>query len=200
MQEVVENHRHFVINKPYGYLSQFINNKRRKKKLLGDLHDFPEGTMAIGRLDVKSEGLLMLTTNGKLSQLVRGQKIEKEYWVEVDGILNQKKIDTLTSGTVLKIEGRNFKTLPAKVISIPPPSFDFMENRKVRDLRHGKTSWLSICLREGKFHQVRKMTAAVGHPTLRLIRYRIGEEKLDQLKVGEVQERSSFQLLINPSR
>lgn len=194
MQQLPTSHRHFLLNKPYGYLSQFVNNKRRKKKLLGDLYDFPEGVMAIGRLDVKSEGLLMLTTNGKLSQLVRGQKIEKEYWVEVDGEISVDSIKQMASGLEIRTDGKTFKTLPCKVKSMEVPKAEFIEQRKVRDERHGRTSWISICLREGKFHQVRKMTAAVGHPTLRLIRYRIGEERLDHLVCGKVNEVEQFHL------
>ena len=75
----MRQHYHFKVNKPYGYISQFVNNKNRKKKLLGELFDFPDGTMAIGRLDAKSEGLLLLTTDGKLSDAICSQKIEKEY-------------------------------------------------------------------------------------------------------------------------
>lgn len=187
-------HRHFCLNKPYGYLSQFINNKRRKKKLLSALYDFPEGTMAVGRLDVKSEGLLLLTTNGKLSQLIRSRKIEKEYWVEVDGLVNQKEVDQLKNGLEIKIDGKTYQTLPCSAKVIPPPNNNFLAKRKVRDERHGKTSWLSICLVEGKFHQVRKMTAAIGHPTLRLVRYRVGNETLDNLTPEMVKEVKHFQL------
>jgi len=187
-------HRHFCLNKPYGYLSQFINNKRRKKKLLSALYDFPEGTMAVGRLDVKSEGLLLLTTNGKLSQLIRSRKIEKEYWVEVDGLVNQKEVDQLKNGLEIKIDGKDYQTLPCNAKIIPPPNNSFIAKRQVRDERHGKTSWLSICLVEGKFHQVRKMTARIGHPTLRLIRYRIGKETLEGLESGEVKRVETFQL------
>ena len=71
-------HQHFIIYKPYGYLSQFIYELKRPKKLLGELHDFPENTMAIGRLDEDSEGLLLLTTDGKMSEMVRSKKVEKE--------------------------------------------------------------------------------------------------------------------------
>lgn len=187
-------HRHFCLNKPYGYLSQFINNKRRKKKLLSALYDFPEGTMAVGRLDVKSEGLLLLTTNGKLSQLIRSQKIEKEYWVEVDGLVSQKEVDQLKNGLEIKIDGKDYQTLPCNAKIIPLPNNSFIAKRQVRDERHGKTSWLSICLVEGKFHQVRKMTARIGHPTLRLIRYRIGNETLDHLTPEMVKEVEYFQL------
>ena len=76
-------HQHFLIHKPYGYLSQFIYELKRKKKLLGELYDFPEGTMAIGRLDEDSEGLLLLTTDGMMSEIVRSKKVEKEYYVQI---------------------------------------------------------------------------------------------------------------------
>ena len=83
-------HRHFIIHKPYGYLSQFIYELKRKKKLLGELHDFPERTMAIGRLDEDSEGLLLLTTDGKMSEIVRSKKVDKEYYVQVDELSRKK--------------------------------------------------------------------------------------------------------------
>jgi 23S rRNA pseudouridine2457 synthase len=181
-------HRHFIIHKPYGYLSQFINNKRRKKKLLGDLQDFPEGTMAIGRLDVKSEGLLLLTTDGKLSAQIRSQKFEKEYLVQVDGIVQENELVPLREGILLKIEGKKHQSLPAKAEIIEPPIHLPLQNRKVREARHGPTSWLSITLKEGKFRQVRKMTAAIGHPTHRLIRCRIGQLELNDLAPGKVIE------------
>ena len=81
------NHRHFILNKPYGYLSLFVYNQtgRKKTKLLGVFYDFPDKTMAIGRLDEKSEGLLFLTTDGKVSEQVRSKSVEKEYYVQVDG-------------------------------------------------------------------------------------------------------------------
>ena len=91
------------MHKPYGYMTQFVYNNKRKKKLLGELHDFPKGTMAIGRLDEHSEGLLFLTTNGKVSALVRGRKIEKEYHVQVDGIISQSDIDRLKQGVEIGI-------------------------------------------------------------------------------------------------
>ena len=85
-------HAHFLIHKPYGYLSQFVNNgpKQGKKKLLGELYDFPEETMAIGRLDEPSEGLLLLTTDGMMSEVVRGKKVEKEYFAQVDGLIDDE--------------------------------------------------------------------------------------------------------------
>jgi 23S rRNA pseudouridine2457 synthase len=181
-------HQHFIIHKPYGYLSQFINNQtKRKKKMLGELHDFPEGIMAIGRLDVNSEGLLLLTTDGKVSEHIRSRKVEKEYYVQVDGIITQAKIEELKKGVEISIEGKKYTTKPCKAMLISPPNFP-NRTQKIRDERHGPTSWASIIIREGKFRQVRKMTAAVNLPTLRLIRVRIGSILLDNLELGEVKE------------
>ena len=86
-------HHHFLIHKPYGYLSQFIYQLKRKKKLLGELYDFPENTMAIGRLDEDSEGLLLLTTDGMMSEIVRSKKVEKEYYAQVDGIITEEAVE-----------------------------------------------------------------------------------------------------------
>ena len=108
-------HRHFIIHKPFGFLSQFINNKRRKKRLLQELYNFPEGTMAIGRLDAKSEGLLLLTTDGKLSEAIRAKHVEKEYYVQVDGIITEDAIAALQNGVEINVEGVNYLTLPYPV-------------------------------------------------------------------------------------
>jgi 23S rRNA pseudouridine2457 synthase len=84
-------HQHFILHKPYGYISQFVTDAKRKK-LLGELYNFPEGTMAIGRLDEDSEGLLLLTTDGRMSELIRSKKIEKEYYAQVDGLISDLAI------------------------------------------------------------------------------------------------------------
>ena len=174
-------------------MTQFVYNNKRKKKLLGELYEFPEGTMAIGRLDEHSEGLLFLTTNGKASALVRGRKIEKEYHVQVDGIITQTDIDRLKKGVEIGINGVKYQTLPCEASLLSNPDYP-ERSRRVRDDRHGPTSWVSITIKEGKFRQVRKMTAAVGFPTLRLIRYRIGETTIEGLLSGEVKEVEQFTL------
>lgn len=184
-------HHHYIIHKPFGYLSQFVNNqnKRRNKKLLGELHDFPEGTMSIGRLDQDSEGLLLLTTNGKLSALVTGRKVEKEYYVQVDGVITADAIEQLKRGVEIKTRNKVYKTLPCKArILKTPPQFEFPRGKKIRDERHGPTSWLSITLTEGKFRQVRKMTASVSFSTLRLVRVRIGQVKLGDMSAGDIKK------------
>jgi 23S rRNA pseudouridine2457 synthase len=187
----MKKHQHFIINKPWGMISQFVNPAKRKKKLLGDLYDFPEGTMAIGRLDVPSEGLLLLTTDGKVSAEIRSQKYEKEYYVQVDGIITQKEVEQLKTGVEIGFNGKKYTTKPGKAFLIEDPKFP-LRSQKIRDERHGPTSWVSIIIREGKFRQVRKMTAAVGLPTLRLIRVRIGSITLGDLEISGVKEVDSF--------
>lgn len=191
------SHQHFILHKPYGYLSQFIYELKRKKKLLGELYDFPEGTMAIGRLDEDSEGLLLLTTDGKVSEQIRSRKVDKEYYVQVDGIITRKAIDDIKKGVEIGFNGGKYitKSCEARLIHEIP---NFGERgKKIRDERHGPTSWASITVNEGKFRQVRKMTAAVGFPTLRLVRVRIGNVHLNDLQSGEVIEVEDFEENVN---
>lgn len=186
--------QHFILYKPYGYLSQFVSQqtKRKNKKMLGKLYDFPENTMAIGRLDETSEGLLFLTTDGKMSEFVRSSKVEKEYYAQVDGIITEDAIDNLKNGVEIGFEGIKYITKTCEAFRLnPPPKFP-ERSKKIRDERHGPTSWISITLREGKFRQVRKMTAAVGFPTLRLVRVRIGNITLSDMQLGEVRETTDF--------
>jgi len=190
-------HRHFIIHKPYGYLSQFVYELKRTKKLLGELHDFPESTMAIGRLDEDSEGLLLLTTDGMMSEIVRSKKVEKEYYVQVDGVMTQEALDQLKAGVEIGFKGKRYVTKKCEARIIDNPGFA-PRSQKIRDERHGPTSWISVTIREGKFRQVRKMTAAVGFPTLRLVRVRVGEILLGELQSGEVVEMPAFFEPTNP--
>ena len=192
----VAEQRNFKLYKPYGYLSQFVNNQKRRKNkgLLGELFPFPPETMSIGRLDEDSEGLLLLTTNGKNSEKVRRKSVEKEYYVQVDGVICENAIRDLQNGLEISIYGKKYQTLPCKAFPLDQPPHFPERGKKIRDERHGPTSWISITITEGKFRQVRKMTAAVGFPTLRLVRIRIGEEQLDKMAPGEVIEVSEFHL------
>ena len=189
-------HHHYILHKPFGYLSQFVNNqnKRRNKKLLGALNEFPEGIMAIGRLDEHSEGLLLLTTDGHVSEQVRSKKIEKEYFVQIDGEITIEAIQQLAEGIEIRVKKHTHKTLPCKIHRLEPAPVFEARTRKIRDDRHGPTSWVSITIREGKFRQVRKMTAAVGFPTLRLIRVRIGSIQLKDLPAGQMIEVNEFEI------
>lgn len=187
-------HRHFIIHKPYFMLSQFKLERQGVKRLLGELHGFPEGTMAIGRLDEKSEGLLLLTTDGKVSAHINSRKIEKEYYAQVDGIMDETTAEVLRSGVEISTAGKKYQTKECKVELLAEKP-DFPERiRRIRDERHGPTSWVSITLREGKFRQVRKMTAVVGFATLRLVRVRIGQVRLGKMKAEEVKEVDEFEL------
>lgn len=181
-----KNHQHFKIFKPHGFLSQFVQEAKRKKKLLGELFDFPDNTMAIGRLDHDSEGLLLLTTDGMKSFQVRDKGIEKEYYVQVDGNITQDAILQLQNGVNITINSANYLTLSCKAFILENEPNLPARGRNIRDARHGPTSWISITLCEGKKRQIRKMTAAVGFPTLRLVRVRIGDIHIDNMIPGEV--------------
>ena len=190
------NHQHFILYKPDGYLSQFVSQqtKRKNKKMLGELHDFPEGTMAIGRLDEQSEGLLLLTTDGKMSEHIRSNKVEKEYYAQMDGIINNDAIQKLRAGIEIRTDSGAYLTKPCSVMTLSKTPSIYPRNKKIRDERHGPTSWISITLTEGKFRQVRKMTAAIGFPTLRLIRVRIGHITLGKMLPKEVINVPTFSL------
>jgi len=184
-------HQHFALYKPYGYISQFITNQKIQKKhhkFLGELYHFPPSTMAIGRLDKQSEGLLLLTTNGKISEFIRSNSVEKEYYVQVDGIITPQALVQLQNGVLIGLEGAKYITKPCKAVVLKSNPELPKRAKKIRDERHGATSWVSIIITEGKFRQVRKMTATVGFPTLRLVRYRVGNFTINNMKSGEVKK------------
>ena len=181
-------HQHFKLFKPYGMLSQFASNSKQQKRktFLGELGEFPEGIMPIGRLDEKSEGLLLLTTDGKLSNHINSSHIEKEYYAQLDGAITDNAIEALKNGVEIGFDGKKYQTKPCKAFKLETPPELPVRWKKIRDERHGPTTWVSITLTEGKFRQVRKMTSAVGFPTLRLVRVRVGDIFLDRMDVGEV--------------
>jgi len=190
-------HRHFLIYKPFKMVSQFITNDKhqKKKRFLGELHDFPEQSMAIGRLDETSEGLLLITTDGRLSNNInKSSHFEKEYYVQVDGVITDQAVSRLKNGIEISVNGKAYltnKCIVNKLIDTP----DLPETvQRIRDERHGPSSWISIVLNEGKFRQVRKMTSAVGFPTLRLVRVRIGPYEIKEMKSGDVIEISDMDL------
>ncbi len=152
---------------------------------MSELFNLPKAIMAVGRLDEKSEGLLLLTTDGMFSNYMTSQNIEKEYHVMVDGIITTDKISALTKGVKISVNGNAYVTKPCEAKLLPDTSH--IIKRFVRDIKHGPTSWLSITLTEGKYRQVRKMTAAIGYPTLRLVRVRIGNYKLEKLKPKDIE-------------
>ncbi|WP_299767137.1 pseudouridine synthase [uncultured Dokdonia sp.] len=190
-------HSHFKLYKPYGYISQMLSNderQARKKKFLRTLYDFPKGIMAIGRLDEKSEGLLLLTTDGKLSDTINRSGIEKEYYTQVDGAITQEAIDALSKGVEIGFNGKKYLTKPCVVSRLNTIPILPERSKKLRDNRHGPTTWIRVIIKEGKFRQVRKMTSAVGYPTLRLVRIRVGNITLDGLQPSEVQKITTSQI------
>lgn len=197
LKEASYSAQHFKIFKPYGFLSQFLPETRKSKKLLGELFMFPEKTMAIGRLDHDSEGLLLLTTDGMMSHLIRSKKVEKEYYVQLDGDISTKAILALQNGVEIGVNGEKYQTLPCKVFKLAEEPQLPLRGRKIRDPRHGPTSWVSITLCEGKNRQIRKMTAAVGFATLRLVRVRIGDIDIATMQAGDVIPLLNFSAVLN---
>ena len=195
--ELRQTHQHFKIFKPYGFLSQFLPEKRKKKHLLGELFTFPDKTMAIGRLDHDSEGLLLLTTDGMISYKIRSKNIEKEYYVQVDGVITNHAILLLQNGVEISINGSTYLTLPCKAMKLDCSPKLPSRGRKIRDPKHGPTSWISITLCEGKNRQIRKMTASVGFATLRLVRVRVGDIHIDNMTAGEVVPITNFDTTFN---
>jgi 23S rRNA pseudouridine2457 synthase len=165
-----------LFNKPYGVLCQFSGDGAT----LANFIDQP-GFYAAGRLDKDSEGLVLLTNDGKLQARIANPryKMEKEYWVQVDGEITPEAIRNLERG----IELKDGMTKPAKVTCISTPLPE--RNPPIRFRASIPTSWISMTIREGKNRQVRRMTAAVGFPTLRLYRHRIGDWNLSDLNEGE---------------
>jgi len=179
------------MHKPYGFLSQFVC-EHDWKHVLGEIYNFPEGTMTIGRLDEDSEGLLLLTTSGMECEIMRGKDIEKEYYALVDGLIDEMALEKLRNGVEIGIRGVKYLTRPCKACLLETDPGFAPRVKKIRDDRHGPTCWISVILTEGKNRQVRKMTAAVGFPTLRLVRVRVGNMLLGNLFPGEVVEVESF--------
>lgn len=191
LRQKMLKHKHFKLYKPFGVLSQLDSNdarQKRKKHFLTELFDFPEGIMPIGRLDEKSEGLLLMTTNGKLSYTINTAGVEKEYYAQLDGEISDSAIEQLGSGVIIGLDGGRYSTKPCKAerLTHTPELAD--PDSSLRLGRHRPTTWISITLSEGKFRQVRKMTAAVGFPTLRLVRVRVGNITLTGLAPGAVSQ------------
>ena len=181
-------HRYFVLNKPIQMVSQFVSS--HQVRLLGDLDfNFPEGTHAIGRLDQHSEGVLLLTTNKKITKLLFQGVVphKRTYLVQVKNTVSAETVLKLSNGIEISASnGTVFTTTPCEVKLVQKPPHLFEAGIP---LHHNvKTTWLQITLTEGKFHQVRKMVAAVNHRCLRLIRISIEDIVIGNMQPGEVVE------------
>ncbi|MEM9567594.1 MAG: pseudouridine synthase [Cyanobacteria bacterium P01_E01_bin.34] len=191
--------RYLLFNKPYGVLTQFSDAGPRQsgdvtagdpRSTLKQFVDVPD-VYPVGRLDRDSEGLILLTDDGRLaSRFIHPQYgHERTYWAQVEGIPTPSAIQQLQDGVVIK----GYKTQPARVRAIPEPQ---LPERAV-PIRYRKsipTSWLELCLAEGKNRQVRRMTAAVGFPTLRLVRSNLAFLTLVGLEVGQWRDLTSSEL------
>jgi 23S rRNA pseudouridine2457 synthase len=173
-----------AINKPFNVVCQF--REHGDDLTLAKFIHQPNVHPA-GRLDKDSEGLLLLTDNGALQHLITQprHKQAKGYWVQVEGVPTEPELDRLREGVMLK----DGPTLPAEVTLISPPTL-WDRIPSIRERKTIPTSWLDITIYEGRNRQVRRMTAAIGYPTLRLIRYRIGPWYLNDLQPGESEQRT----------
>ncbi len=166
-------------NKPYGVLSQFTPEGRWRG--LQDFIAIP-GVYVAGRLDADSEGLLLLTDDGQLQARIADPrfKMEKTYWAQVEGVPDEAALQALRQGVQLN----DGPTLPARARLLEPPPAVWEREPPIRVRLNKPTAWIELVIREGRNRQVRRMTAAVGHPTLRLIRAAIGPYTLDGLAPG----------------
>ena len=177
---------YYIIYKPFQVLSQF--SKEENKKTLADFFEVEKDVYPVGRLDYDSEGLLILTNDKQLNHKLLNPlfKHKREYWVQVDGTLNDEALQKIQQGIIINVDGKEYKTKPciAKLFGQEPNVYERFP--PIRFRQNIPTSWISLILTEGKNRQVRKMTAAIGFPTLRLIRNSIENIDLNPMQPGSI--------------
>ncbi len=180
--------RYFAFYKPYGILSQFSDEGQ--KKGWGSVIDLPPNVYGVGRLDADSEGLLLMTDDKSINErlLHPSNRHWRTYLVQVEGEISAKALDALRRPMSLRFKKKNHQTLPAKVEWLTEEPELPERNPPVRFRKSVPTSWIRLSLQEGKNRQVRKMTAVVGFPTLRLVRESIEDLQIGELQPGEVRE------------
>ena len=184
----IASNRYFIINKPYNMVSQFVSP--HQVGLLGDLDfKFPEGIHAVGRLDNHSEGLLILTTNKKVTRLLFSGDVphKRVYLVQVNNKVSEESLFKLRNGVSIRVEGgENYITPSCEVELVKQPEKIYAYAKETPE--YGVHTWLLISLYEGKYRQVRKMVGAVHHRCKRLIRVSIEQLLLENLEPGHVKE------------
>ena len=176
--------KYYLAYKPYGMLNQFTDKLGRST--LAQLYNFPKDIYSVGRLDMDSEGLIFLSNDKTINQKILSPEFghEKEYLVQVEGVPRKPELELLEKGVVIE----NKVTLPSKVRLLENQPALPERIPPIRQRKNIPTSWISVTLIEGRNRQVRKMTAYIGYPTLRLIRIRIGSLLLENMKPGDVKE------------
>ena len=179
---------YYKIYKPFQVLSQFTP-EILGQATLADLYDFPKDVYPVGRLDNDSEGLLLLTNDKKINAKLLNPKWQhnRTYWVQVDGTPKPADLDPIHKGMTIRVKKKEIHTLPAKAFLLKnrPELPERIPSIRIR--KHIPATWLSLTLKEGKNRQVRRMTAGIGFPTLRLVRYAIEEITIDGMQSGSVE-------------
>ncbi len=179
--------RYFAVYKPFGMLSQF--SPEGDRQTLAALGDFDKDVYPVGRLDADSEGLLLLTNDKRMNAALLDptEKHFRTYYAQVEGEISHEAIEKLERGVEINIKGKSHFTAPAVAIKMVDPILP-LRDPPIRFRKNVPTSWLELRITEGKNRQVRRMTAAVGFPTLRLVRWAIEDLTLDSFEAGEVRE------------
>jgi 23S rRNA pseudouridine2457 synthase len=181
--------QYYIIYKPYLVLSQFTA-ENDQQKTLKDFFDVPADVYPVGRLDQDSEGLLVLTNDTSLNQRLLHPSFEheREYWVQVDGAITSSALTALENGIAISVNGKRYLTKKCRARLIDPAPAVPERFPPIRFRKDIPTSWISLTLTEGKNRQVRRMTAAAGFPTLRLIRYRVEGVNIDGMQPGDIRK------------